>query len=242
MTHRAEILRSIGVWTLLFSASVVSHADTVLFSNFGAGLSYNTSASNPVGNAFDGNLYAEGDSFRPSSSTQFSSLDIALSCLYASGRPDNFTISITGDIGDQPAMPLESFVVSGSSLGLLGASNAPLVLNSVAKPSLMVGTRYWVTVSSDMNDSIAWNLNSTGDTSDEANSSDGGATWFSPSGLTPGAFEVDGATTPVPELGSFALLLNGLTLLAVGRAASKSVSRRDVLYWKRGLGPSQRSR
>jgi hypothetical protein len=198
----------------------------MLFSNFGAGLSYNTSAGNPVGNAFDGSLYAEGDSFKPSSSAQLSSIDIALSCDYAGGCPDNFTVSITGNSGDQPAALLESFVVSGSSLGLLGANNTPLVLNSIAKPFLTVDTQYWVTVSSGISDSIAWNLTSTGDLSDEAIYSDGGATWFSPSGLTPGAVQVNGAmATPIPEPSSLGLLATGLLLLATERSASESEGR-----------------
>jgi hypothetical protein len=206
------------LWTLLFVAPAVSRADTVLFTNFGAGFSYNTGAGNPVGNAFDGNLYAEGDSFKPLSSAALSSIDIALSCDFAGGCPDSFTVSITTNSGDQPAASLESLIVSGSSLGLLGANNAPLVLSSIAKPFLTMGTQYWVTVSSDINDSIAWNLTSTGDLSDEAISSDGGAIWFSPSGLTPGAVQVNGATaTPVPEPASVGLLATALLLLATGR-------------------------
>jgi hypothetical protein len=218
MTHRSALLSSVAIWTLLFATPSASRAETVLFTNFGASFSYDTSAGNPIGNAFDGNLYAEGDSFKASSNATVNSIDIALSCLYASGCPDSFTVSLTLNSGDQPATPLESFIVPGASLGLLGASNAPLILNSIANPSLAAGTQYWVTLSSDSNDAIAWNLSSTGDMSDEAISFDGGATWFSPSGLTPGAVQVNGVTTTsVPEPATFGLIVSGLLLLAPRR-------------------------
>ncbi len=80
-------------------------------------------------------------------------------------------------------------------------------MTSVAHPTLTAGTQYWITVSSSVNFAIAWNDNSTGDASDQAISSDGGASWFSPSGMTPSAYEVDGATS-VPEP-STTILLRG---------------------------------
>jgi len=75
-----------------------------------------------------------------------------------------------------------------------------------------------LTVTSDANDSIGWNLNSTGDASDQAISADGGTTWFSPSSLTPGAYEVNGATTTsiTPEPSSLGLMFTGLLSLAAG--------------------------
>jgi len=204
MNHRSAILTGMGVWTLLFAASSVSRADVVLFSNFGPSFGYNTTGGNPVGNAFDGNNYAQGDTFTPTTSANFSSLDIALSCAFAC--PDNFTVSLDANSSDAPGAALETFAVAGPSLGALGANNPPLILNSVMHPLLTAGTQYWVTVASDLSNSIAWNWNSTSDTSDEAVSTDGGATWFSPSGLTPGAYQVNGVqstTTPEPSASWF---------------------------------------
>jgi hypothetical protein len=63
-------------------------------------------------------------------------------------------------------------------------------LLSALHPSLIVGTRYWVAVGAGLTNTVAWNLNTTGDVSDQAISTDNGATWFSPSGNTPGALEV----------------------------------------------------
>ena len=215
MTHRSRILTSVGILTLLFAVPAVSRADSVLFTNFGAGFSYNTGIGNVVG--FDGNRYAQGDTFTPTAGADFSSLDIALSCF--SACPDNLSVSLDANKGGTPGAALESFSVSGASLGVFGNNNAPLVLNSVLMPLLTAGTEYWVTVSSDPNDSIAWNLNSTGDTSSEAMSTDGGTTWFAPSGLTPNAYQVNGTTlvSPVPELSNLNLMLVGLGLVLVMR-------------------------
>ena len=64
----------------------------------------------------------------------------------------------------------------------------------------------------------AWNNNSTGDSSNQGISTDGGATWFAPSGQTPGAYEVDGnAIGAVPEPGSLVLLTGGTALLGLAR-------------------------
>ena len=226
MTHRSRILTAIGVWTLFFAAPAVSRADVILFTNFGAGFSYNTSGGNFVGNAFDGNNYAEGDTFTPTTSDDFTSLDIALSCAFAC--PDNLTVSLDANNAGVPGAKLESFTVAGTSLGALGVNNAPVVLNSVGPPVLLTaGTQYWVTVSSDLNDSIAWNWNSTGDTSSEAISPDGGTTWFAPSGLTPGAYQVNGVppVTTVPEPGALWLLATALLLLALGKRGALLRSR-----------------
>jgi hypothetical protein len=186
----------------------------VIFSNFGPSFSYDTSAGNPVGNAFDGATYAEGSSFVAGASATFDSLRIALSCLANCPALAPFTISLASDAGDQPGAAIESFIAAGSSLGPLGMNNPPLLFSSVLHSTLNAGARYWVTVSAPFADSLAWNLNHTGDVSDEAISLDGGVSWFSPSGLTPGAFEVSSA---VPEPADTILVVSGVLFLALKR-------------------------
>ena len=203
----STVVVTLITFIISFVRPTVSRADDIIFTNFGPAYSYNTAVGNPVGNVFDGNNYAEGVTFTPSVSESFRSLIIALSC--ASVCKDNFDVSLAGSANGAPGAVLENFIVGDTSLGALGANNAPLVLNAVHGPMLIGGMSYWITVSSDLNDSIAWNLNSTGDTSAEAISLDGGLTWFSPSGLTPGAFEVHGVhgVVGVPEPASLTLLL-----------------------------------
>jgi hypothetical protein len=200
----------LSVLTLLFMFSCVSRADDILFNNFGPAQSYNTGIGNPVGNAFDGNNYAAGDTFTPLLTESFSSLTIALSCF--SVCPDNFDVSLTRSAGGAPGAVLTSFLVPGASLSAFGANHTPLVLNATVNPMLIAGTQYWITVSSDLNDSIAWNLNSSGDLAPHALSLDGGLTWFSPSGQTPGAFEVQGreGVKTIPEPDSLTLVLTSM--------------------------------
>jgi hypothetical protein len=202
---------------VLFGLGLLAHISLtpvaragVLYSNFGPGLSYDITSGNPVGNAFDGSLYAEGNSFTPSVTSPLATVTLALSCAAFCPAPDPITVTLNGDSSDQPGPVLETFVIPGAVLGTLGNNNPPRVLSSILHPVLVFGTRYWVTVSSDLNDSVAWNLNTRGDTSDQAISTDGGATWFSPSGLTPGALEVDGT---VPEPGSAPVLAGAALIL-----------------------------
>jgi hypothetical protein len=206
----SSIIRKI-IGICAFTVPALSPAASVIYSNFGAGSSYNTSQGNPVGNAFDGNDYAEGDTFVLSGDAIFDSLRISLSCFGSCTDP--FFVTLSRDAGNQPGTALETFTVPAGALGTLGANNPPLVLSSVATPALSVGTRYWITVRADLNDSIDWNLNSTGDSAAEAISADGGSSWFSPSGNTPGAFEVGGI---IPEPGSMGLVVgSGLLLLGL---------------------------
>ncbi len=192
----------------------VIRADTI-FTNFGPSFSYNTTGGNAVGNGLDftGFNYAEGDAFVPAINANLGSIEIALS--YVIAPPDPFTVSLASNAGDKPGPVLESFVIAPNNVSALGTHKPPLVLNSILNPLLTAGIKYWVTVDAPFTDSIVWNWNNTGDTRAEAISTNGAATWFSPSGLTPGAFEVDSpASTAVPEPGTLGLLAAGLLMLA----------------------------
>jgi hypothetical protein len=196
------------VWAVAIAAPGVASAN-VIFSNLGTGHSYDTTSGNPVGNAFDANNYAEAVSFTPMATTNFGSVSLALSCFFVC--PDDYTVDLTADGGAQPGAVIESFTLSAAALGPVGNNNPLAVANSILHPLLTAGTAYWITTSSSLDDSITWNFNSTGDMSPEAISTDGGATWFSPSGFSPGALEVD----PVPEPAAILLFGCGMLVLAV---------------------------
>ncbi len=223
---RAKPLTSLGVLVLLIAAPSVSRATTA-YSNFGAGFAYNTTQGLVVGNDLAGDNLAEADTFTPSSTLDFSTIEIALSCLATGDCPNSFTVDLTTDNSGVPNTSgggvLASFTVTGSTLPIFGVSThltltyagSPLALNS--------GTAYWIAVLPDAGgvDQIVWNWNTTGDISSQAVASNGGGpsdAWLAPSGQTPGAYEVDGNPPGgVPEPGTFGMLLGGGLLLGLLR-------------------------
>ena len=198
---------AIALVSVLVAAMAGRASASVIFTNFGPGMSYDVTQGNPVGNDFAGDNAAEADSFMPVSNATFQSLEVALSCVGSCPAPDNFTITLAANNGASPGAAIENFVFTNTTLGSLGNTNAPITATSILNPVLQGGTEYWVIVSSSRSYAIAWNLNSTGDTSPEASSTDGGATWLAPSGMTASALQVNGTNmTPEPSAG---LLLGG---------------------------------
>ncbi len=186
----------------------------IIFTNFGPALSYDVTQGNSVGNDFVGDNLAQGDSFTPMVNANFTGARLALSCAFGCPAAESFTIDLTADNSDSPGATIEAFSLSNVILGGLGNNNAPITVTSVLNPALAAGTQYWITVSSSVANSIVWNNNSTGDTNDQAISTDGGATWFAPSGATPSALEVDGL---VPEPSTAVLFTAAGLLLGLAR-------------------------
>lgn len=196
---------TITLGSVLMMAMVGRASAAVIFTNLGPGMSYDVTQGNPVGNDFAGDNDAEANSFILTGAAKFQSLAVALSCVGSCPASDNFTITLAANNGGSPGAPIESFVFTNTLLGALGNNNTLITATSLLNPVLQPGTEYWVTVSSSPSDAIAWNLNSTGDMSPQASSTDGGTTWFSPSGMTPSALQVNGMI-PEPSAG---LLLGG---------------------------------
>lgn len=199
----------------------------VVFTNFGPSFAYDISSGNPVGNSFDGNNYAEGARFTPLSTVNLSSVRIALNCAFGCPGPDPITVTLSQNNGTTPGAVIESFSLSGSLLGAFGVNNSPLLLTSLLNPILNSGTNYWITASATLRDTIAWNLNNTAGTSVTALSSNGGATWISPAGQTPGAFQIDGfdVGSKAPEPASFATCLSGALAIFAARRLLRKKSR-----------------
>lgn len=201
----------IGALAALLPAT--SSAASIIFTNFGASLAYDATQGEPVGSDFVGDNAAEGDSFTPASNAVFQSAIVALSCVVGCPAAENFVVSLNEDSSDSPGSVMESFIFTGQTLGALGNNNAPIPVTSVLQPTLLAGTQYWITVSSSKAYAIVWNNNSTGDTNDQAVSSDGGGSWYAPTGATPGALELDGTAVAAPEPSAGFLAGAGLALV-----------------------------
>ncbi len=184
MCRSSQNVLRLCVWACFVCVPVLCPAATaVAFSNFGPSFSYDIADGNVIGNdgTGDGAAFAQADTFTSSLTGNLLSLQIALSC--ENSCPNSFQISLTQDNSGQPGAVIEGFTYAGP-LGTFGSSNTPVLLTSLLHPVLTVGTAYWVEVQPDSSgvDSIAWNWNNTGDSSSEAISIDGGASWFAPSG------------------------------------------------------------
>ena len=221
--HFVKVLTCLGLGVLMLSTPAITQASPI-YSNFDTGFGYEVSTGLVVGNGFDGSYYAQGDTFTPGANATLGTIELALGELYQGSQVDPITVNLTSDAGNQPGAILESFLIAPGSLGLFGNNNAPIVLTSGLNPLLLAGTQYWITASLPLTSAVAWNFNSTGDISPEALSQDGGA-WFSPSGLTPGAFQVDGRTTAVPEPATTALGLVAGAFAMIRRRMSGSKER-----------------
>jgi hypothetical protein len=198
---RFNVVALIGVLAVLLPATASA---SVIFTNFGASLAYDTSQGNPIGNDFAGDDAAQGNSFVLSSEAIFRSAMVALSCDVGCPEVMNFTWTRPRTTATHPGAVIESFLFTDATLTALGNNNTPIAMTSVLHPTLLSGMPYWITVSSSVTNAFVWNNNSTGDTNDQAVSSDGGTTWFAPTGATSGALEVDGTVVPEPSPGFLA--------------------------------------
>jgi hypothetical protein len=207
MTHSFRGILSTCALAVAMSASAQAN---VVFSNF-AGTSplYDMGNANLVADFGPGALYAQGETFTPGATESLTQLQLGLGCFSTCTGTDIYRVALTSDGGNQPGAVIESFTFDGTALTTFGVNLVPITFTSILHPALAAGKQFWVTVApvSAGAAAIGWNENTTGDPAPNANSIDGGVTWLSPSGATPGAFEVDGA---VPEPGSLLLLSSGI--------------------------------
>jgi hypothetical protein len=223
MTPYFSLLRKFFALLCISIASSIAQASPI-FSNFGAGYSYNANAGHFLGDGSFGGIsnYAQASAFTASSNAALGTIIIALSDVFDAGQPASVTVALQADSGhNTPGNLLESFAIAAHALGGLGNANPALTLSSLTHPLLSSGMQYWVSASTSLANILAWNFNSTNDLTNnvETLSLDGGLTWLTPFGNTRGAFEVNPytPTTTISEPSPALLLLGGILSMAGAR-------------------------
>jgi hypothetical protein len=211
MTYRVLMVACLMLSTLSMPGRTDASPITI-YSNFGPGLAHDSAQANPVGfDFFTGDTDAQGASFAANVDAILTSVAVALSG-FSGTNAAPVTVALRSDLGGLPDGILETFSIPAASLGPFGVANAPFVVTSLLHPVLTSSQRYWVTIGGTPTDAVAWNLSSVGASDPTATSVDNGVSWQT-LGLTPGAFEVNGDTTQVPEPATIVLLGSGAMVL-----------------------------
>jgi hypothetical protein len=236
--RRAAHFVALAPGMMLLAAPHAARAD-IIYSNFGAGFSYDVNAGNRIGSDFapDRNAFAQGEAFTPTQTYTLTSIELPLSFASTGDGPLQemtsapITVSLTSDNSNAPGTTLESFVIAtGTQLSQIGVNTTPFTFGSIPL-TLNAGTQYWVTVSAGSTpDGIVWNWNPDMSNTENENafSIDGGTTWGSVGDNNDGAFEVDGTLGGVgpqittPELGSWSLIASGGFAFLFGAVFSRS--------------------
>lgn len=189
----------------------------VVFSNFGAGDTYDTTLGYVVGPDGFGNTFVDASRFTATGSGTLSTIELALSNVLGNS---GLTVELHADAGGT----IGALLASGSTAatGPLNSTN-PLATASMSAAALNSGTPYWVVVSSTAGGLNAWNFNSISDVGPHATSLDGGST-FAYAADTHGAFRVNATTAaPTPEPGTLTVFALGAVGLAAGRRLRRRV-------------------
>lgn len=219
-TKLKQLAKALLIFPLLTG---VSHA-TAFFSDFGANQSYDTGNGQFLGDDGAGNNDAQAAEFTAATSGGLADIQLALSAF--GGQSDSIVVTLDNNNGGQPGGILESFSFSAATLGNFGDNNQLVVLNSVLNPTLTAGSSYWITISTDVANSLVWNNNNIGSFPDtaELQSVDGGASWLTAFGNTLPAFQLDPIFVPAPEPGIFPLMAMGYFSLSIGARRKRSIS------------------
>jgi hypothetical protein len=210
-----KLSKSMLTCLLAFGIGHICRADSILYTNLASGgtvYDYNhgwnvIGAASPLTNP-PGSQFAPAFAFTPTSTAYLAGLDLALGHVAGTNA---VTVDLMSDESG-PGAVLESWTVSG--LPTNGICCPITALSGNGTVLLESGTTYWVAALP--GDSVAfdsWAYNSTGASGTVFENMGSGWALYS-SGVTVGAFEVQGEASTIPEPGTLSLLGSGFLGLA----------------------------
>jgi len=208
------------LWVLFAGLSVQRAKADTIFTNFGPGMTYNTTVPGDFvsNNGFATEVLAE--QFTATGNFTFTDARLALGvpCALVGFCTSSVGVFLETNSGGFPGTIIEQINFTGVLAE--APAGSVVVFNSALNPVLTAGTSYWLVAAAlDSTTIVEWDFNSTGDTASGGNAAfntSGSLTgpWLS-AALTRSAFEIDGTPiAPVPEPAT--LLLFGSGLIALG--------------------------
>ena len=208
-------LRAVIVLALVLAGLQVrsASASTVtVYSDFGAGNSYNTLSGWVIsGPSATVGSFEDAFPFTPSGDFSFVSANIGE--LLESGT-NGITVTLAANNSGTPGAAIESLTAVGSPNKFVSTI---VEADSVTHPELHSGVEYWLVVSTTGSNVVQWDWNSIGVTGDWQEHN-GGA--WSHNTSAAGAFSINGTPiVPVPEPASLVMFASGI-LAAIGFSAA----------------------
>lgn len=205
----------------------MTHAETIV-STFGPGQSFQP----PPGIVIGGGVLrndppanagvTQAFEFTPPTTSQLSQVDLALRYIFLAGRatgPASLDITIASDDLGQPGAAVETIALN-NVLGGVPLQPGVVTATSLAQPSLVAGTPYWLVVAPPdlLNTAFDWLISPINPLPTDSASRLGSGAWVTGVATQPLAFDVIG-TAAVPEPCSLLLAGAGLALIVFRQCA-----------------------